>query len=295
VVVGRAIIRDLFAGPEAEKLLSLVTMIFSIAPAIAPIIGGFLVTWLGWRAIFLFLFGYTVLLLLVCVRYLPESLPRHQRQIFSMDFLWSSYRSVFKSTLFRLKAGTIACNFAGLFLYISSAPVFITEHLKLGPADFAWQFIPAVGGIFLGAMAANRLAGKISVWRQVNIGFGFLLGATIVNVLYHAVLPPALPWSVLPLFFYSFGMSMVAPGATLLVLDLFPSIRGIVASCQSFMMTLLSALVAGVVAPAVNHTMLWLCLAQLGFALAGFTMWYASRAYLYYNQGVKQNAWESIE
>src|SRR5205823_8786085 len=60
VVVGRAIIRDLFADAAAARLLSLVTMIFTIAPAIAPILGGWIVTWFDWRAIFLALFAYTL-------------------------------------------------------------------------------------------------------------------------------------------------------------------------------------------------------------------------------------------
>lgn len=294
MVVGRAIIRDLYAGAAAERLLSLVTMIFSIAPAIAPILGGWVVTYFGWRSIFLILFAYTLLLWWACYLRLPESLPPEKRQPFSVEFLWESYRKVFKSPLFHLKAGTIACNFAGLFLYVSAAPAFITQHLKLGPDQFGWQFIPSVGGIFFGALAANRLAGKISVWKQVSIGFVFLCGAALFNLVLNLIWPPMLPWSVIPLFFYCFGMSMVAPGVTLLVLDLFPTIRGIVASCQSAMVTLLAALVAGGVAPALDHSALALALGQLGFALAGMLLWYSGRAYWRSMTAQKQNAWETI-
>ena len=66
VVIGRAIIRDMYSGAPAAKLLSLVTMIFSIAPAIAPIMGGWIVKLLDWRSIFIFLFLYTALLLWYC-------------------------------------------------------------------------------------------------------------------------------------------------------------------------------------------------------------------------------------
>ncbi len=278
MVVGRAIIRDLYAGAPAERLLSLVTMIFSIAPAIAPILGGLVVSYSSWRNIFLLLLVYTLVLIWACYKYLPESLPIEKRQPFSAEFLWASYKNVFKSPLFHLKAGTIAFNFAGLFLYVSAAPAFITQHLKLGPSQFGWQFIPSVGGIFLGALAANRLAGKITVWKQVNVGYVFLIGASLFNVSFHLFWPPMLPWSVAPLFFYCFGMSLVAPGVTLLVLDLFPHIRGIVASCQSAMITLLGAIVAGVVAPALDHSALSLALGQMAFALAGMALWYTGRA-----------------
>lgn len=294
MVIGRAIIRDLYAGAPAERLLSLVTMIFSIAPAIAPIFGGWIVSYSSWRNIFLALFVYTLVLLWACYKHLPETLPKESRQAFSADFLWRSYKDVFRSPLFYLKAGTIAFNFAGLFLYVSAAPAFITQHLKLGPNQFAWQFVPSVAGIFLGAFAANRLAGKLTVWKQVSIGFYFLFAASVCNVIYHVVWPPALPWSVIPLFFYTFGMSMVAPGATLLVLDLFPNIRGIVASCQSTVVTLLGAIVAGIVAPALDHSALALALGQLVCCLIAIALWYTGRAYWRTLTAQKQNAWETL-
>lgn len=279
VVVGRAIIRDLYADAAAARLLSMVTMIFSIAPAIAPVAGGWIVTLLDWRAIFLFLFGYTVLLFVLCYRRLPETLPPHKRQPFNPRYLMRNYGQVFRSPLFHLKAGVVALNFAGLFVYITAAPVLLPVHLGLGPDQFAWLFLPAVSGIFLGALAANRVAGRISFSRQIGIGFCFLLAASIFNVCYHLWLPPALPWTVAPMFVYTFGMSMVAPGATLLALDLFPHIRGTVASCQSFVSTLLAALVAGVIAPFLSHSVLWLAAGQMAFSASALALWLTSRAY----------------
>jgi DHA1 family bicyclomycin/chloramphenicol resistance-like MFS transporter len=205
-----------------------------------------------------------------------------RRQPFNPGFLLQSYRAIFQSPLFHMKAGVVACNFGGLFLYISSAPVLLPVHLGLGPDQFGWLFIPAVSGIFLGALASNRLAGRITFAHQIKIGFTFLLSAAGANVLFHLLHAPMLPWTVLPLFFYTFGMSMVAPGATLLALDLFPHIRGTVASCQSFAVTLLGALVAGMIAPALSHSVLLLAIGQLcltGFALLLWSMthWYRRR------------------
>jgi DHA1 family bicyclomycin/chloramphenicol resistance-like MFS transporter len=296
IVIGRAIIRDLHSGPAAAKLLSLVTMIFSIAPAIAPILGGWIVKLLDWRSIFLFLFLYTVVLVWYCYRNLPESLPVALRQPFNPRFLFESYRLVFRSVLFQLKAGTVAFNFAGMFLYVSAAPFFLSRHLGLGPSEYAWLFVPLVGGIFTGALAANRLAGRIPISRQVGIGFCFIVGACTMNVVYHLFFPPALPWSVVPLFFYTLGMSMVAPGATLMVLDLFPTIRGIVASCQSFTMTMLGAVVAGAIAPVLAGSVLWLAAGQLAFGLIALALWLAGRSYrLRLDAAARPNAWETVE
>ena len=277
VVIGRAITRDLYAGAEAERMLSLVTMIFSISPAIAPMIGGWIVTISDWRTIFLVLFAYTVLLLWVCYRKLPETLPLARRQPFNPGSLWKNYKEIFGSPIFQLKAGAIAFNFSGLFLYVASAPVLITHHLHLGADQFGWMFVPSVAGIFLGALAANRMAGRARVGLQIQLGFGLLVISGLFNVGYHLYFPPALPWTVAPLFFYTMGMSMVAPGLTLLVLDLFPHIRGTVASCQSFTMTMLSALVAGVIAPLLSHSVLWLASGQFAFALIALVLWRIGR------------------
>lgn len=279
VVVGRAIIRDLYSDAPAARLLSLVTMIFTIAPAIAPILGGWIVTYSDWRTIFLVLLGYTVLLFLYCYRRLPETLPPEKRQPFNPRFLWQSYSTIFMSPLFHMKAGIAAFNFAGLFLYISAAPVMLPEHLGLRPDQFAWLFIPAVSGIFCGALAANRMAGRMGFHRQIAIGFCFLLTAATVNVVFHSLFTPQLPWTVAPLFFYTFGMSVMAPVVTLLAMDLFPHIRGTVASVQSFSLTLLGALVAGVIAPFLSHSVLWLAFGQLAFALCALGLWLSSRYY----------------
>jgi DHA1 family bicyclomycin/chloramphenicol resistance-like MFS transporter len=279
VVVGRAIIRDLYAGAEAAKLLSLVTMIFSIAPAIGPILGGWIVKLLDWRSIFLFLFVYTVLLTWFCYKRLPETLAPDKRQPFNPRFLVRNYGEILRSPLFYMKAGVVAFNFCGLFVYISAAPIMLPESLGLGPDQFGWLFVPSVGGIFCGALVANRMAGNSTVPRQIQLGFFVLLAACFVNVAYHLVWPPALPWSVLPMFFYTFGMSLVSPGANMLSMDLFPHIRGTVSSCQQFAVTLLGAIVAGVVAPLLSHSVLALACGQLLFGLLAGALWMASRAY----------------
>lgn len=294
IVIGRAIIRDLYSGAPAARLLSLVTMIFSLAPAIAPILGGWIVQIFNWRSIFLFLFLYTVVLLTYCYRKLPETLPVKERQPFRAHVLAQNYKRIFTSLLFHLKAGTVAFNFAGLFLYVAAAPVFITRHLGLGPDQFGWQFVPTVAGIFFGALTVNRLSGMISIPRQVMIGFCFLLGAALVSVIYHSFFPPALPWSVAPLFFYTFGMSMVAPGVTLLVLDLFPAIRGIAASCQSFVQTMLAAVVAGLIAPLLWDSALLLASGQLALAAIALALWLGGWSYHNARQQKEINAWETV-
>ena len=278
IVVGRAIVRDRYAGPEAAKLLSLVTMIFAIAPAIAPILGGWVVETFDWRTIFLGLFVYSALLLWATWRLLPETLPPSQRQPFNGTSLWHSYRSVFGTLRFHAYAGTLAFNFVGLFIYVAAAPAFILEHLHRSQREFGWFFIPSVAGIFLGALLANRLAGRWKIGRQVRAGFVLMITASVVNLVYHALEPAMVPWSVMPVFFYTMGMSLTAPGVTLMVLDLFPTHRGVAASCQSFVQTMLGAVAAGVIAPILSVSALWLAIGQTICVFIALGCWRIGRS-----------------
>src|SRR6202140_950027 len=141
-VVGRAIIRDCFEGAAATRLLALVSMIFSLSPALAPVFGGWVVTLFTWRAIFLALFAYAVAMLVLCVRSLPETLPRHARRPFGIGIMVHQYVAVFGNRRFRLVALAIALSFAGLFLYVASVPAFLGHELGVPPTKYAVMFVP---------------------------------------------------------------------------------------------------------------------------------------------------------
>ena len=277
-VVGQAIIRDVYQGAAAARMLSLVSMIFAFSPAFAPILGGWVISYFHWRAIFVLLAVFTILLLCFCWRFLPETLPTNERQSLNPRDLVRNYKSALLSKGFQRGVGAIAFNFAGLFLFVAAAPVIIGEHLGLSEKEFSWQFVPMVGGLFLGALAANRLAAKIKFQHQIFAGFVMLLSAALANVLVHFSMQPSLPWSVMPIFFYAFGMSIAAPNLTLSVLDLFPSNRGLAASLQAFVVVMLAAIVTAIVAPALQSSMLNLSLGQLALGTVGFTFWLSGRS-----------------
>ena len=113
-------------------------------------------------------------------------------------------------------------------------------------------------------------------------------------MIYHALLPPALPWSVSPLLFYGFGFSIIAPVVTLLVMDLFPAMRGLVSSCQSFTQTMLGAFAAGVLAPFLSHSVLWLAAGQLACGVIALTLWLIGRAVHRSSEQGEVNAWETV-
>ena len=83
IVVGRAIVRDLFDAVQAQRLMSQITLFFGIAPAIAPIIGGWLLVLIGWRSIFWFMMTVAFVLCALAWAMLPETLPIERRQPFA--------------------------------------------------------------------------------------------------------------------------------------------------------------------------------------------------------------------
>jgi len=273
MIVGRAIIRDSFAGHEAQRLMSLVTMIFGIAPAIAPVIGGWLQGAFGWRSIFWFLALYGLLLLGAAIWRLPETHPVSDRQPFHAVPLLRNYLRLGGNRKLVLLCFAVAFNFSGFFLYIVSAPAVIYDLLGLSATDFAWLFVPGIGGVMLGAFLSGRLAGRLTPGRTVLIGYLVMAGAAVFNVTYCALFPPALPWTVLPVMIYTTGMALAMPSVTLLALDLFPQLRGMTASLQGFAHSLFASITAGVISPLVSGSALTLALGMSGLLLLGALSW----------------------
>ncbi len=274
MVIARAIVRDVLQdGPAAQRLMASVAVMFALAPAVAPVVGGWIFAWLGWRAVFGFLLLYALALFFACQRFLPETLPREQRQSLHPAWLARSYLGIFARPEFLLLAGALALNFAAFFIYVLSAPVFLMQHLGLSPQQFAWMFVPGVAGMMAGSFASGRLAGKLSPRRTIAAGYAVMIAAAAINVGVNLLLAPGLPQSVLPIVIYNVGMALAMPSLTLLVLDLLPQQRGLVSSCQGFVQTLANALAAAFVAPLLWGSTLSLALGMAGIlaiGLAGF-------------------------
>lgn len=269
IVISRAIVRDLFDGPPAQRLMSHITMMFALAPAVAPVIGGWLQTLFGWRSVFAFLVLMTAVLGFACWRLLPETLPAARRQSLHAGYLGRTYWKVLSSPPFLFACAALSFNFAGFFIYVLSAPVFLMRHLGVPETGFLWLFGPAMLGLMSGSWIAGRLAGKLSLERTILAGYLVMGCAAAFNLGLNLALPPGLPWSVAPLFVYTLGMSLAMPCLTLLALDPFPEQRGLAASCQTFLQSGFNAVAAGLLAPLLWGSTLTLALGMGALMLAG--------------------------
>ncbi|WP_246860548.1 multidrug effflux MFS transporter [Noviherbaspirillum sp. UKPF54] len=248
-VIGQAIIRDRFSGAAAQRLMSHVTLVFGLAPAIAPVLGGYLHVAFGWRSVFVFMTVLGLALLAACLRFLPESLPPASRIRFHPVTLAGNYWSALRHPQFVARTLAVGLGFGGLGLYIASAPSFIIKILHLPETAFAWLFLPMIGGMMIGSAFSARLAHRVRPPAVLRIGFACMGLAAGANLVYNGFFVAAVPWAVLPIMLYTFGLGLTMPVMSLMTLDLFPKVRGMAASLVSFVQMLIFSLVSGVIAP----------------------------------------------
>jgi len=273
VVVSRAIIRDMFPPEEAQRVMSQVTIFFGIAPAIAPMLGGFLFVHLGWHSIFWLLVAIGFSLFVLMARGLPESLQAAARQPFAFKPLMRAYAELVRNPRFMLLVLASGVPFNGMFLYVLSAPEWLGTHLGLGPTQFFWFFGLTIAGIMSGAYFSGRLAGRMPVRRQIRIGFSIMGVVSIVNVGLNLLLPPHPAWALLPVAFFAFGWALMVPVVTLMVLDMAPDRRGMASSLQACVGSAANGLVAGVVAPLVMHSTVAMAVASMALMGVGLVAW----------------------
>lgn len=273
MVVSRAIIRDMYPPADAQRVMAQVTIYFGIAPAVAPLVGGWLFAHVGWHAIFWLLVALGVLLWAGVARWLPETLAPAARQPFEAGHLLRGYWQMLRSPRFVALVLASGIPFNGMFLYVLSAPVFLGEHLQLAPTQFFWFFILTISGIMGGAWLSGRLAGKVPPRRQIRYGFLIMAATSVVNVGANLLFPAHPAWAMFPVAVFAFGWSLMVPVVTLLTLDQAPERRGMASSIQASVGSLANALVAGAVAPLVMHNTVALAITSLAMMLVGAVSW----------------------
>ena len=272
-VVARAMVRDLFEGVAAQRVMAQVQMIFGLAPAVAPIIGGWLLG-IHWQAIFVFLFLYAVLALLAAQRLLPETVPPEKRVPLSAKQVMTGYGKVFGDVEFIKLVVAFGANFAGFFVYVLASPVFLIEHLGLSEHQFGYMFVPTVCGMVLGSFLARRSAGRYSSRAIARFAYGWMAAAALLNIAVCLWLP-ASPWfNIAPIALYNVGMALALPVMSIAALDRSPRLRGTAASGQAFVQMLLSTVSAGLLIPLLWHSTLGLALGMAGYLLLG---WFCAR------------------
>jgi MFS transporter, DHA1 family, multidrug resistance protein len=166
--------------------------------------------------------------------------------------------------------------FAGVAIYIGSAAAFVMGILHQSETAFAWLFIPMIGGMVLGSAVSGRLAGRVPAQRLIWFGFAIMLMAVGLDLVYTGFWVAAVPYAVLPIFGYTFGLALAMPGMSVQALGLFPDMSGLAASMQGFIQMFLFALVSGLLSPLLFDSAFHLALGHLATLLVGLALWAAA-------------------
>ncbi|MDA9913840.1 multidrug effflux MFS transporter [Methylophilaceae bacterium] len=260
-VVARAMVRDLYSGATAQKVMATIQIIFGIAPAIAPMVGGLLLG-ISWQAIFIFLIIYSILITFFSVNYLPETISKQNRLPFNIESVLNRYKDLLNDKNYIFLILAVSFNFSAFFLYVLSSPIFLMQHLNLSSSQFAYLFIPTVAGMIIGSFISKKTAGIISPARMLKIAYLWMLLITTFNLIFCLFFPSILFVNIGLIAFYNIGMAAAMPLISIKALDCFPKARGTAASGQAFSQMLVSSFVAGLVIP-----IIWGSLATLAIGM----------------------------
>jgi len=247
-VIARAIVRDLFTGTRASRVMSHMTLVVALAPLLAPLIGGQILALWGWRTIFGVLAGFGVVCLLAVLFSLPESNPRERRPKRRASSVFTDYLMVLKD---RTAVGCLLTSssiFVGLFAYLSGTPFVFIELHGVSPQSYGYLFGLNVLALMGGAIINSRLVARIGTQPMLTIGAivaavsGLLLLTNVIADI------GGLAGIVAPLFLYSGTLNLIGANSMVLAAERFGSRAGAVSALFGSMQFGIGALGAAAIA-----------------------------------------------
>jgi len=223
--LARAIVRDRYDREEAARTLSLLFVVMAIAPMAAPILGGQVLVFFGWRAIFWALAGFGVMCLAITVYPLRETLPAARRTRHDVGEMAKSYGALVRNKRYLGYAFCQGLSFAGMFAYIAGSPFVVIELFGIAPELYGFLFAAHVIALMVGSFVNSRLVTRIGVDRMLAAGtIGIAVGGVLVFLAGAFVVPLAVfigAVVVMMLF-----VTMIGANATAGALSEFPHMAG---------------------------------------------------------------------
>ena len=233
IVIGRAIIRDLYERDRAAAMIGLVTTAMVIAPMISPLIGGILDTAFGWEAIFLFIAVFSSVVLLWAVFVLPETRPASVAHTPGM--LIREWRALIGNAKFH---GYVLCGALGsapFFTFLGGGPHVVVTLMGRTSAEYGVWFVVTSLGYMSGNFTASRLSQRFGVDWMILAGIVFELTGASLTALLVATLPEAGPAIIfLPQLVISYGNGLLLPNAIAGAISVRPQAAGAASGMTGF-------------------------------------------------------------
>jgi MFS transporter, DHA1 family, multidrug resistance protein len=220
-VAANAMVRDLFPVEENAKVFSMLMLILGVSPIIAPTVGSYVTSILGWQAVFIILAAITFIILLAIFFGLPESSKPDPSYSLKPDAITKSYLTVFKNPVFYTYTFTGAIAFAGLFTYLSGSPYVFMELYKVSEKEYGWIFALLAGGLILASQVNRFLLQRYESRQIVVVALLFKTITGIVLMLAALKGMLALPLMLVLLFIYLSCLGFILPNSSALAMSPF--------------------------------------------------------------------------
>lgn len=274
--LGRAMARDIYGPTQAAKALGYMAAIMAIAPVIAPLLGGWMMTFTGWQAIFWSLAGYGLVAFVTVWLVLPETLVKPNQ--LKLSVIISNYRFLLTHRHFLVATVGIATMYSGAFAFISGSSFVLIDFMGVPPAQFGWWFMLIVAGYMGGSLSTARMAHRLDPM-QTMMG-GAVLAVVSAGVM---ALLSALGWHhplavVLPMVFYTAAVGITMPQAMSVALAPFADMAATASALLGFLQMGTAALAGAFVGSHLDGTAAPMALTMmLGGLIAASGFWLLRR------------------
>ncbi|MEQ8964660.1 MAG: multidrug effflux MFS transporter [Azospirillaceae bacterium] len=232
--IARALVRDLYAGPKAAKVMALIGMALTLAPAVGPVLGGHLQGWFGWRSIFVVLGAFGLAVMAVALFALTETNRHKDPEALDPRRMARNYATLATTGLYMGYVAIVACTLGGLLSYVAGSPFVMIDILGLSPEVYGWLTLFTTSAYFVGATTANRLVARLGIERMALIGASCVLAGGLILLAFAAAGVVAVITLTGPMMIWTAGMGIVFPTAMAGALGPFPRMAGAASALMGF-------------------------------------------------------------
>lgn len=272
MVIPRAVVRDLHTGVDAARLMSLLMLVFSVSPVLAPLFGSLLIDWMGWRSVFWAITIIAVLGLILLTTSLTETRPPAQRVNSTVRSALAGYGVLLRDRHFLGLVFIGAFGMSSFFAYLANSPFVMINHFGLTPRQYSLAFaINAASFIgisqFTGRLAARF--GLVNLVRFAVTGYATVMGLLLLQNLLGVDRLDMLIVTMLMGFGF---LGLVVPSTAVLALDAHGAIAGTASALMGTLQFVTGALVMAVVGQFVDGSARPMILGIALCALAALTI-----------------------
>ncbi len=230
IVLGRAMVRDLYDGPRAGQELARMGMIMGVVPAVAPVLGGVLQDAFGWRSTFIASLAFASVLGAWIIVALPETLRRKLDEPLSVIAIVKGFGSVLQSRPYRAYVGLVSLAYGGLFAFISGSSFVLMGIYGLSPVQFGFSFAAGVLGFIAGTIVAQKLVMRRGLDGVMFLGVLCLSGGGALMLALTLAGTGSSLEITLPMAIYAAGVGLTMPQGQAAAMMPFPGRAGTASS-----------------------------------------------------------------